>query len=142
MLFLSSLNIDTSFCGVDLMVASVRYRIENRCLSCDLRVFVDMQANPADPTGFPFILLGNKIDVDGGNSRVVRFYGQHSTLFFECLADDLIFIQVSEKKAKEWCSSKGTIPYFETSAKEDINVDAAFLCIAKTALANTHEQDM
>lgn len=81
MLFLSSLNIDTSFCGVDLMVASVRYKIENRCLSCDLRVFVDMQANPADPAGFPFILLGNKIDVDGGNSRVVRFYGQHSTLF-------------------------------------------------------------
>nr|GME11158.1 ras-related protein Rab7 [Ipomoea batatas]GME11160.1 ras-related protein Rab7 [Ipomoea batatas] len=119
MLFLSSLNIDTSFCGVDLMVASVRYKIENRCLSCDLRVFVDMQANPADPAGFPFILLGNKIDVDGGNSRVV-----------------------SEKKAKEWCSSKGTIPYFETSAKEDINVDAAFLCIAKTALANTHEQDI
>lgn len=49
--------------------------------------------------------------------------------------------QVSEKKAKEWCASKG-IPYFETSAKEDINVDAAFLSIAKTALANEHEQDM
>lgn len=30
------------------------------------------QANPANPRKFPFILLGNKIDVDGGNSRVVR----------------------------------------------------------------------
>ncbi|RDX81472.1 hypothetical protein CR513_37850 [Mucuna pruriens] len=77
------------------------------------------QANPPDPRTFPFILLGNKIDIDGGNSRVV-----------------------SEKKAKEWCTSKGNIPYFETSAKEDYNVDAAFLCIAKTALANEHEQDM
>uniref|UniRef100_A0A3Q7G6P9 Ras-related protein Rab7 n=1 Tax=Solanum lycopersicum TaxID=4081 RepID=A0A3Q7G6P9_SOLLC len=76
------------------------------------------QANPPDPKTFPFILLGNKIDIDGGNSRVV-----------------------SEKKAKEWCTSKG-IPYFETSAKEDINVDAAFLSIAKTALANEHEQDI
>ncbi|KAL9317710.1 hypothetical protein ACSQ67_014227 [Phaseolus vulgaris] len=78
-----------------------------------------MQANPPDPRTFPFILLGNKIDIDGGNSRVV-----------------------SEKKAKDWCASKGNIPYFETSAKEDFNVDAAFLCIAKAALANEHEQDI
>ncbi|KAK6938228.1 Small GTPase [Dillenia turbinata] len=77
------------------------------------------QASPPDAKTFPFILLGNKIDIDGGNSRVV-----------------------SEKKAKDWCASKGNIPYFETSAKEDYNVDAAFFCIAKTALANEHEQDM
>ncbi|KAL0346595.1 UNVERIFIED_CONTAM: Ras-related protein Rab7 [Sesamum calycinum] len=54
-----------------------------------------IQASPADPENFPFVVLGNKIDVDGGNSRVV-----------------------SDKKAKAWCSSKGNIPYFETSAKE------------------------
>ncbi|KAL8131427.1 hypothetical protein AgCh_007385 [Apium graveolens] len=77
------------------------------------------QANPADPKTFPFILLGNKIDIDGGNSRVV-----------------------SEKKAKDWCASKGNIPYFETSAKEDYNVDAAFLSIAKSALSNEHDQDI
>ncbi|KAL0287665.1 UNVERIFIED_CONTAM: Ras-related protein Rab7 [Sesamum calycinum] len=77
------------------------------------------QANPPDPKTFPFILLGNKIDIDGGNSRVV-----------------------SEKKAKEWCASKGNIPYFETSAKEDYNVDPAFLSIAKAALANEHDQDI
>ncbi|KAJ6918926.1 hypothetical protein NC651_013012 [Populus alba x Populus x berolinensis] len=28
-------------------------------------------ADPADPEAFPFILFGNKIDVDGGSSRVV-----------------------------------------------------------------------
>lgn len=50
--------------------------------------------------------------------------------------------QVSEKKAKDWCASNGNIPYFETSAKEDYNVDAAFLSVAKSALANEHDQDM
>ncbi|CAJ2647443.1 unnamed protein product [Trifolium pratense] len=77
------------------------------------------QANPSDPKTFPFTLLGNKIDIDGGNSRVV-----------------------SEKKAKDWCTSKGNIPYFETSAKEDLNVEAAFLCIAKAALAKECDQDI
>lgn len=77
------------------------------------------QANPSNPSTFPFILLGNKVDVDGGNSRVV-----------------------SEKKAKEWCASKGNIPYYETSAKEDFNVDAAFQCVAKLALENDRDQDI
>ncbi|KAF2305899.1 hypothetical protein GH714_008760 [Hevea brasiliensis] len=54
-----------------------------------------IQASPSDPENFPFVVLGNKIDVDGGNSRVV-----------------------SEKKARAWCASKGNIPYFETSAKD------------------------
>uniref|UniRef100_A0ACD5W2N0 Uncharacterized protein n=1 Tax=Avena sativa TaxID=4498 RepID=A0ACD5W2N0_AVESA len=77
------------------------------------------QASPSDPKTFPFILLGNKIDVDGGKSRVV-----------------------SEKKAREWCSSKGNIPYFETSAKEDFNVDEAFLSVAKLALEHERDQDI
>ncbi|AEE82785.1 RAB GTPase homolog G3A [Arabidopsis thaliana] len=77
------------------------------------------EASPSDPKTFPFIVLGNKIDVDGGSSRVV-----------------------SDKKAADWCASNGNIPYFETSAKDDFNVDEAFLTIAKTALANEHEQDI
>jgi Ras-related protein Rab-7A len=30
------------------------------------------QASPSDPENFPFVVLGNKVDVDSGNSRVVR----------------------------------------------------------------------
>jgi Ras-related protein Rab-7A len=104
------------------------------------------QATPSDPRTFPFILLGNKIDIDGGNSRVVRMYNLNGKFIFlyslPCPWSHIYAVQVSEKKAKDWCASKGNIPYFETSAKEDYNVDPAFLSIAKIALANEHEQDM
>lgn len=49
--------------------------------------------------------------------------------------------QVSEKKARAWCASKGNIPYFETSAKEGFNVEAAFECIVKNALKNEPEEE-
>ncbi len=49
---------------------------------------------------------------------------------------------MSEKKAKQWCGAKGNIPFFETSAKEDINVDAAFQTIARNALKNETEEEL
>lgn len=49
---------------------------------------------------------------------------------------------MSEKKARAWCASKGNIPYFETSAKEGFNVEAAFQCIAKDALKNEPEEEV
>lgn len=51
-------------------------------------------------------------------------------------------LQVTEKKAREWCASRGNIPYFETSAKEGYNVDDAFLCVAKVASENDHDLDI
>ncbi|XP_019192999.1 PREDICTED: ras-related protein Rab7-like [Ipomoea nil] len=78
-----------------------------------------IQASPLGRETFPFVVLGNKMDVDGGNSRVV-----------------------SEKKAKAWCVSNGNIPYFETSAKEGFNVEAAFQCIAKDSLKNEPEEEI
>lgn len=53
-----------------------------------------VQASPSDPDTFPFVVLGNKVDVEGGKAR-----------------------QVSEKKARQWCGAKGGIPHFDTSAK-------------------------
>lgn len=76
------------------------------------------QANPTDQEHFPFVLLGNKVDQEGGRTRVVQ-----------------------EKKAKQWCTSKGNIPHFDTSAKEATNVETAFECIARNALSNEAPED-
>eukprot|EP00210_Caulerpa_lentillifera_P004311 g4114.t1 len=70
-----------------------------------------VQANPRDKENFPFVVIGNKIDLDTGKSRAV-----------------------SDFKVRRWCGLKGDIPHFEVSAKEDINVETAFQHIAKNAL--------
>eukprot|EP00741_Cyanophora_paradoxa_P004028 tig00000754_g3913.t1 len=75
-----------------------------------------IQAGPRDPESFPFVVIGNKIDLEG--QRVV-----------------------SAKRAIAWCQSKGNIPYFETSAKEAINVEQAFQVIAKNALKQEQSQE-
>jgi len=75
-----------------------------------------IQAGPRDPENFPLFVLGNKIDLE--NQRVV-----------------------SQKRALAWCQSKGNIPYFETSAKEAINVEQAFQTIAKNALRQDPEDE-
>ncbi|CDH49017.1 rab small monomeric gtpase [Lichtheimia corymbifera JMRC:FSU:9682] len=69
-----------------------------------------LQAQPRDPDNFPFVVLGNKVDVDESKRMV------------------------SQKRAMAFCQAKGNIPYFETSAKEAINVEQAFQTIAKNAL--------
>ncbi|XP_055338346.1 ras-related protein rab7-like [Paramacrobiotus metropolitanus] len=75
-----------------------------------------IQASPRDPENFPFVVLGNKIDLD---TRAV-----------------------TTARAQSWCQSKGNIPYFETSAKENINVEQAFQTIARNALAQESEADL
>uniref|UniRef100_A0A3B3S3Y1 RAB7b, member RAS oncogene family n=1 Tax=Paramormyrops kingsleyae TaxID=1676925 RepID=A0A3B3S3Y1_9TELE len=58
----------------------------------------------------------------------------------EVMVDDrLVTMQVTTKRAQAWCQSKNGIPYFETSAKEAINVDQAFQTIARNALKQESE---
>lgn len=75
-----------------------------------------IQAGPRDPDNFPFVVLGNKIDVEAR--------------------------AVAQKRALSWCQAKGNIPYFETSAKEAINVEQAFQLIARNALKQEVEEDI
>ncbi|XP_044528672.1 ras-related protein Rab-7b isoform X1 [Gracilinanus agilis] len=56
---------------------------------------------------FPIVVLGNKIDLDAR--------------------------EVSQEKALDWCKEKD-IPYFEVSAKNNINVEQAFELLARQAL--------
>lgn len=79
-----------------------------------------VQASPSDPDKFPIVVVGNKIDVEEGkeSKRVI-----------------------SEKKAKSWCTSKGGLLHFECSAKEDINVSAAFEAVARFAVLNEDKQE-
>jgi Ras-related protein Rab-7A len=80
-----------------------------------------IQARPSDPDNFPFVVLGNKIDLD----------------LDLALAPDRR--AVTTKRAQQWCYNKGSIPYFDTSAKEAINVEQAFQTIARNALAQETE---
>jgi Ras-related protein Rab-7A len=75
-----------------------------------------IQAAPRDPDHFPFVVLGNKIDMENR--------------------------AISQRRAEMWCKSKNDIPYFETSAKEAINVEQAFQTIAKNALKQETEADV
>lgn len=49
---------------------------------------------------------------------------------------------MSTKRAQAWCTGKNNIPYFETSAKEAVNVEQAFQTIAKNALLQEAEVEM
>ncbi len=66
-------------------------------------------AAPTEPNGFPFVLLGNKIDREAER-------------------------RTQETKAQQWCKSNGDMPYYETSAKENVHVDEAFIEMAKMAI--------
>jgi len=76
-----------------------------------------IQASPRDPENFPFVVIGNKVD----------------------MADNRT---VTTKRAQQWCQEKNNVPYFETSAKEAVNVEQAFQTIAKNALAREKAEDL
>ncbi|BGP18519.1 hypothetical protein JCM10213_002966 [Rhodosporidiobolus nylandii] len=77
-----------------------------------------IQASPRDPDNFPFIVIGNKVDVEEGKRMV------------------------SQKRAMSWCAAKGNIPYFETSAKEATNVEQAFQSACRNALSQEADADV
>ncbi|KAK2944492.1 putative Ypt/Rab-type GTPase ypt7 [Blattamonas nauphoetae] len=74
------------------------------------------QGSPTDPENFPFIVLGNKSDLEDQRT-------------------------VATQRAEEWCESKGNILFYETSSKDNCNVDEAFMEIARIALRRYPQED-
>ena len=59
-------------------------------------------ADVKDPENFPFVVLGNKSDLESER-------------------------KVEQEEASLWCEQNGALPNFETSAKDAVNVDRAFV---------------
>ncbi|KAJ8407058.1 hypothetical protein AAFF_G00287340 [Aldrovandia affinis] len=72
-------------------------------------------ADVKEPESFPFVVLGNKVDVTGR--------------------------QVSTEDALQWCRENGNPPYYETSAKDATNVAAAFQEAVRRVLAMDERAD-
>ncbi|KAL6117824.1 rab9b [Pungitius sinensis] len=68
-----------------------------------------------DPERFPFVVLGNKVDMEQR--------------------------EVGEDEARAWCEENSCCPYFETSAKDDTNVAAAFEAAVREVLAAEDQID-
>ena len=70
-------------------------------------------ADVRDPDKFSFVLIGNKVDL---GSRVVKREAAE-----DWCAVELIYMYVCVTLAR--CAKNGGMPYFETSAKDNINVE-------------------
>ncbi|KAL7727822.1 hypothetical protein ACLKA6_019758 [Drosophila palustris] len=71
-----------------------------------------IQVDPKNPRDYPFVVLGNKVDLDNRN--------------------------VSREEAEQWCKIHN-IPYFETSAKDGSSLQEAFKTMAQKAFETKAE---
>ena len=49
---------------------------------------------------------------------------------------------MTTQQARQWCRDNGDIPYYETSALENISVDNAFVEMAKLALKRSSQNQV
>lgn len=75
-----------------------------------------IQASPRDPDAFPFLVIGNKNDLEQNRKTTTA-------------------------RAQQWCQAKSEIPYFETSASSAQNVETAFMEIARRALRQAKPEE-
>ncbi|XP_072344085.1 uncharacterized protein [Scyliorhinus torazame] len=74
-----------------------------------------LQADPRDPDSFPFVVIGNKVDLS--SSR-----------------------EVSTECAENWCEAH-KLSYIETSVKEALNVEEAFRDCVRLSLKRLKSKD-
>ena len=71
--------------------------------------FID-NAQPDDPKNFPFVLIGNKVDRESER-------------------------KVPAVRAQAWCKENNDMLYFETSAKEGVSVNEAFIEMVRKGIS-------
>lgn len=115
-----------------------------------------VQASPMDPENFPFVCGSttpflpsrHQTDCSARSSSAIRSTWRRARGRLvkspqterETNCANTVH-QISQKRAMTYCQSKGGIPYFETSAKEAVNVEQAFEVIARQALAQEEQGD-
>uniref|UniRef100_A0A7S1IQP0 Ras-related protein Rab-7b n=1 Tax=Eutreptiella gymnastica TaxID=73025 RepID=A0A7S1IQP0_9EUGL len=70
-----------------------------------------IQAQPQDVENFPIVVIGNKADLAKTDRKVTT------------------------RQVTDWCTKNGGLPYFECSAKENLDVESAFLRVADAVQA-------
>ena len=89
----------------------------------DLKKWQDeflVSADPRDPLNFPFAVFGNKCDLPESERTVTK------------------------EMIEDWCKNSRVtnIPYFETSAKENINIESSFTRVIQDALKLKQEESV
>lgn len=95
-----------------------------------------IQASPRDPESFPFVSIPSFLFILVWDRQFPRSSGIRKRVFnanrsAQVVIGNKIDVEenkrmISSKRAMTFCQSKGNIPYFETSAKEALNVEQAF----------------
>mmetsp|Transcript_31794 Transcript_31794/g.48801 ORF Transcript_31794/g.48801 Transcript_31794/m.48801 type:complete len:123 (+) Transcript_31794:302-670(+) len=77
------------------------------------------RSQPDSPQTLPFLVLGNKLDLEEQGLR-----------------------RVQTEDAEEFCQSNGNMIFYETSAKSSVNVEQAFNELAIKAVQRQQDLDM
>jgi len=80
------------------------------------KAFLDA-ADVKDPAGFPFVVLGNKADLEAAKHVVQR------------------------AAVAAWCDKHGGIPHFLVSAKSGDGVEGSFIAVVTNAAARVREEE-
>ena len=97
----------------------------NKCLNS-----IGLCDDDDEENSIPVVVIGNKTDLNDRVSNKKVF----SHTIFTVKFIKLIIKQVNTRDALRWCNRINTDCYFESTAKDDINVQEAFRAIARKGL--------